>query len=554
MDVTIKGVTGKVLANVLASLSLYLQKDDPLLNESLIFRLNSKAREEIRIAIEPFGYYHPKIYSLLYTVKDKWKAVYEIKLGSPVYVEKVDIKITGEGKNDKLLLSWLKSFPLKKGDILSHISYEKAKNELLSIAEENGYFKGKLIRREIIVNKKKYISSIYLQFDTGPRYLLGNVSFKQNYFKNEYLKRFVSFKYGDPYVLDKLIQLQRALYDSEHFRKVDVIPRIDSPDRLYVPIEINLSLRESTKYMIGLGYGTDTGPRAGFGIKNRQINSFGHQTGADVEISQIGAKFSSRYDIPLKIPQTDRLSFTFDFSKQNVQPNKRTTFAPAVSITQKISNWRHTFSLSYQDEKFEVGTETGRANLLIPKTSWQRIFADNLINPKNGWSITLETQAALNELASDTNFFQFHMLSKYVKSLWTGSRILARAETGITFISDFSDLPASFRFFTGGDTSVRGYSYNSLGEKNPQGEVIGGKNLLVTSIEYEQIIIEPVALALFYDAGNAFSDFSNINMQKGAGMGIRVKLPFGNISLDIASALNTPNFPLRIHLRIGADL
>ncbi|WP_054695204.1 BamA/TamA family outer membrane protein [Geotalea toluenoxydans] len=79
-----------------------------------------------------------------------------------------------------------------------------------------------------------------------------------------------------------------------------------------------------------------------------------------------------------------------------------------------------------------------------------------------------------------------------------------RAKVGLTLLNDpMADLPASLRFFAGGDQSVRGYSYKSLGPRDATGEVVGGRHLLVGSIELERALFKDWGLSVFYDIGNA---------------------------------------------------
>ena len=109
------------------------------------------------------------------------------------------------------------------------------------------------------------------------------------------------------------------------------------------------------------------------------------------------------------------------------------------------------------------------------------------------------------------------------------------------------------RFFAGGAQSVRGYSYRSLGPVDESGKVVGGRNLLVGSIEFEHSFTSQWGVAVFYDAGNAIDDF-NDELAKGTGFGFRWKSPVGPIRLDFASALSLDGNPWRIHVNIGPDI
>jgi translocation and assembly module TamA len=111
------------------------------------------------------------------------------------------------------------------------------------------------------------------------------------------------------------------------------------------------------------------------------------------------------------------------------------------------------------------------------------------------------------------------------------------------------------RFFAGGDTSVRGYAYKSLGPTDPFGNVVGGENLLVGSIELDQLIADNWALAAFIDSGNAYDELKEFDTATGVGVGIRWFSPLGPIRFDVAVPLEqgAPD-DYRIHITLGPDL
>jgi translocation and assembly module TamA len=133
--------------------------------------------------------------------------------------------------------------------------------------------------------------------------------------------------------------------------------------------------------------------------------------------------------------------------------------------------------------------------------------------------------------------------------------LFTRLATGFTLLNPpLRNMPVSLRFFAGGDRSVRGYAYQSLGPKNESGKVTGGKNLLVGSIEIERHIYKDWGIAVFYDAGNAFNSLSNITLFQGAGIGLRYYSPVGALKLDLARQIDVDNPRFRIHFSVGVQL
>jgi len=196
---------------------------------------------------------------------------------------------------------------------------------------------------------------------------------------------------------------------------------------------------------------------------------------------------------------------------------------------------------------------SGLSRLLIPGVSWTRIDADSRIYTTRGSRLALSLQGAARGVLSNTSFAQADLQAKVIRSFGTGNRLIVRGEAGATYVSDFSRLPVSLRFFAGGDNSVRGYAYRSLGPTDASGAVIGGRYLLVGSVEYDRRIVGNWGAAVFYDAGNAFNS-RPASLKRGAGVGLRWRSPVGMVRIDLASALSEPGHPLRLHISIGPDL
>ena len=95
--------------------------------------------------------------------------------------------------------------------------------------------------------------------------------------------------------------------------------------------------------------------------------------------------------------------------------------------------------------------------------------------------------------------------------------LVSRADVGWSDIDEFSVLPVSLRFFAGGDTSIRGYGYNTLGPENDNGDVVGGSHLLVGSVELQYKLTQAWDVAAFTDAGNAYNK-NDLKVKQGAGI------------------------------------
>ena len=185
---------------------------------------------------------------------------------------------------------------------------------------------------------------------------------------------------------------------------------------------------------------------------------------------------------------------------------------------------------------------------------WTRTTADDELYPTRGAKYAVEVRGAAETLISDTSFIRATVAAHWIRALPIRSRIHLRAAFGGTWVDDFFELPPSERFFTGGDTTIRGYEFEELGPEDDAGEVIGGTYLGIMSFEYEQAVTQNWSGAAFIDAGNAFGGKgSSTGIRLGIGLGIRWRSPVGPIRADLAHPIDG-NQTIRFHLRIGPDL
>jgi translocation and assembly module TamA len=565
VDVQIDGVKGELLDNVRAVLSIEQKKNDPNLLCRHIRRLHKQAPDEIKRALQPFGYYDVNVTpDLNPTAKRKvWKAHYKIELGKPLKI-KAEIKISGDAEQDEVFKKQLEDFPVKDDEQLNHPNYETAKRILRNLAEERGYFDAEFTKNEIRIDEQAYTANVLLFFDSKRRYRFGDIIFKQDEdkFDNSFLQRFSSFEPGDYYTSSALLAFKKALINSQYFERADIdMARTSSTEDLRLPVKVNLVPRKPNKYSASIGYGTDTGVRGSLGWERRYITRSGHRFSAKAEWAERRKSATGRYYFPWGKQIDDFLAITAGYKDETTDTSESETLLLGISQNHKPTRFgtklTEIIGIEYRDEKYKIGSDTGHSKLLMPYISWSYLKRDNPIYTRRGHKIQLDMRGALSGVGSNTSFWQAHLNSIFIHSVLTDGRVIARGEVGYSEISllngDFHDLPPSIRFFAGGDRSVRGYDYEALGPTNEEGEVIGGKHLLVGSLEYEQKILEKWSLAAFFDVGNAFNGFSE-PLKQGAGVGARWHSPVGLIRVDVATALSENSYPIRLHIRVGPDL
>ncbi len=553
--ITLEGVDGELRNNIRSWLSLDKEPCDApdwRMQASL-----AKADEEIRQALQALGYYQPVINQTFEAGKKDgcWSATFDIQPGNRVILRNIDVNIAGEAGSDDSFQKLTNKTDLKTGQPLRHDHYESLKVSITNLAAERGYFDSQFTLHELSVNPADGYADIALHFDSGPRFHFGETYLQQDIIDDALLRRYLVYQEGKPYARSALTETSRALSSSGYFGQVLVQPLIDEAHDRKVPVRVTLTPAKRHRYTASIGYATDTGPRLGLGYKNRRLNHSGHQLSSDASVSKVISKVTFGYTIPLEKPVTDKLRFEAGYKHEDNDSYRANTTAISATRTHKLKNqWLEEQKLGFGKESYKIsGEENNSSFLLMPGIGWSRAFADNLLYPRNGMRLNFKTRGSLKEVVSDVSFLQLIGSAKGILGLPWRSRVISRVDGGVTFMNKFEELPPSVRFFAGGDNSVRGYAYKSLGPENNSGDVEGGKNLLVGSVEVEHMVAEKWGLSAFVDSGNAFDEL-HLDAKTGIGLGIRWRSPVGPIRLDIAHPLNKDDDLFRVHFVMGPEL
>lgn len=526
------GIKGPLLTNVQARFKSEMPAPTDL-TEKQAYEWYQQSKEEIRSALEPYGYFRPVIHTLLKTQGKNWRITYQINPGPVLAITHLKIDIIGAGKNDSALNEFIDQFPLKVGQPLETSTYDQAKQQFFNIALAQGYLDAQLITHIIKIDRRHYTSHITLLLKTGPRYYFGTITFNQNDFNEDLLRGYLRFYTGEAYSSKRLLASQDALNESGYFQEIqtNAVPNLISQQ---VPVQFNLVPRPAQQYSAGVGYGTDTGARALLGWEWRRVTRSGHRMAAFIQASQLQNSLQTVYRIPGPNPRINEYQISASASKDNLPLVNSFTKQVGVAYVVNKKHWQQTLFLNYALEnfKFDSDAQSRFTRTLTPGISITATHADNNIYAHNGHRIGIRLQGALHPIMADTTFLQIEAQGKYIRSFGEDNenRIITRGDIGFSAVSDLANFPATLRFYAGGTQSMRGYNYDALGP---------GRNIIVGSVEYQRRIVGNWNAAVFYDLGNAFDNVP-MSLKRGMGVGIVWASPLGPMALTVSRALDQP--------------
>jgi translocation and assembly module TamA len=291
----------------------------------------------------------------------------------------------------------------------------------------------------------------------------------------------------------------------------------------------------------------------------------------------------TRYNVPIGDPAVEKLTLAGSVEQRQLADVTTHTLSVGPSITEVTGSWQHVWLLSAMRTTSDLplgaevrpGAHTDR--LLVPEVDLASVPKGYLGEALFEHPFFAELRGSHGSLGSDSNFIQLHVQAERVFRLGRKWHLLLRDEVGASLVSGFSQLPTVFRFFAGGDNSVRGYAYNDLSPteavctqdqvtkqflRNPDGSCqridqyikVGGKDVITGTVEVIRDLPNNLGIAAFFDYGNAFNSFAQLahkcspaaaqqqgcnSLQYSVGVGLRVRLPVLTLGVDIAEPLTS---------------
>ncbi len=529
-----------------------------VLNRGLLDIFMRRAPEKVVSALEPLGYYHAQAAVSLETPQENGEVLkVQVVRGEPVRVSAVDISLKGVGEKEKILKGLIAAFPLKVGDVLHQGKYELGRDALRSKALDLGYLGAKFTTRAVRVYRGEFKGEIELALETGDQFRYGEVTFEgAPMYPKAYLERFLDFMPGELCSHTKTYQTQLNLINSDRFASATIETNIEEARNYFAPVKIKLEPSPPKRFRPGVGYATDTGARVS--LRYKDLNAFqrGHEFNTDLSISERRQDLSAIYSFPgrghvdnrtlLKSGLQQELLDAYDSRLFTLEAEQARSFGYGIVGSGYVQ---------FRQEDYSEAGQEGKSSLIMPGLRFTIRRVDDIIRPTRGFRNYLELRGSTDGLGAETNFFQVLVNGDILYPLTPRLSLLPRFQVGYTWERDpITELPPTLRFYAGGDRSVRGYTYQSLGPKDAAGNVTGGKNLLVGSLELEYAITKNWAVAAFYDVGNAFNSWDSLNLAQGAGIGIRYYTIAGPIRVDVARQINVDDPKIQLHVSLGFAL
>jgi outer membrane protein insertion porin family len=268
---------------------------------------------------------------------------------------------------------------------------------------------------------------------------------------------------------------------------------------------------------------------------------------------------------------------SFDFNRRGARAELARRFTATLSGSARYSLDRtEVFNETYAEEdQLLIDRLFPQVRLSTVSSSLIRDTRDDALGPTRGSLIGWDTEVAGRAIGSEVGFVKSFVQGYVFRRLpgrrsvvlATGARVGLAAgfarevprvdedgnpvlgPDGEPVVDVIDDLPASERFFAGGDTTVRGFGLDQLGTPatlDDNGFPKGGNAVLVLNAELRVPIWGDLGAVAFLDGGNVFArvdDFDVGAIRGAAGFGLRYRSPIGPLRLDLGFKLDRQTLP-----------
>jgi translocation and assembly module TamA len=541
------------LANLLREgLNLVRWQKDPQMTPEQLRRLVDEALLEAREAAATEGYFSARVEARIDDSLQPWVVVLRVEPGERTSVGDVDIRFSGPAVDDpeaRALLDRVRaSWRLPKGQPFRQADWESAKREAARELASWRYAAARVAQSRAAIEPQAKSASLSVEIASGPPFRFGEVHVSGvKRYSDMLVQNMSTLRPGEVYTRDKLVAYQRRLLESGYFASVQA--EIEARPELADAAPVRVAVIEASKHHVetGIGYSTDAGPRLELRYSNQDVLDRAWRFRSGLRLDQKIKNLQLDLDSPPQ-PGGRWNSFFGRARETNIQNESTRELAAGIS-----HNWgpeRTPTALivsGHLEEQRVQGSVTDNRQALY--FGHRRTFrrTDDLLSPRSGYLGSIELGGAPPPLASRQFLRGVGSASVFIPVGRNGN-VLLRGQAGLVEAASREGIPTTFLFRTGGDQTVRGYAFESLGVK--QGDaIVGGRRLAWGSAEYIHWMGESWGLAVFADAGNAWDSGIKFNPARGYGSGVRFRTPIGPIRADIAYGERTQQF--RLHFSVG---
>ena len=559
-------------------------RHQPDLQRRELTRLLGATDANVRELIGTLGYFSPTVTVELTDTPEEEaprKVVVKVDPGPPTIIEKSEVRFASINASDELGTSQRlhieETWPLQAGEQFSQSAWSSAKSGGLKELQKRRYPLARIDSSLADVDADTNQAQVSVSYAPGPAYTFGPLQIDgAERYDPVRTARIARLPEGQEYDLQSMLDAQQRLVSSGYYDSV-FLSLADSPQQAATEAErdeqrknqgaaitspVIAKVREAKlqKWVFGVGLSTDTGPRLSIDHTYNKVPGLNWRAVSKLQLDRKNPLISTQL---VGLPGEDLWRWFASGKLERAPAGDFYTNSAQMRFGRSKAEDRieRNMYLQYDYAKTQGAGAPPGASSLLANYGWTARYFDNNLLPTSGFGLALEAGAGTTLTPQRSPFGR--LTGRWLSLIPLGerdeetrrhSRLQLKAGIGAVMAKKDVDLPTTIMFLTGGDNTVRGYGYQSIGARTDNGRVIAGRYLAMGSVEWQRPITikgntQDFEHAVFIDAGTVGDDINRLYTRVGFGTGIRWKSPVGPIQADLAWGAQEQQ--LRLHLRLG---
>lgn len=542
------------------------------LDATELARLLQAAERNTRDLLATRGYFAPTVTLTTVDTPQSPTAPVEVVLtvdpGEPTRISEVHIAFSGPLADDPdgaaLRESIRADWQLHTGDTFTQDGWDDAKTQALRSLTSQRFPTGEIQNSLADIDPDTHQARLEVTLASGPAFRFGAMEVRGlERYDADLVRNLAQLPSGYNYTQAQLLLAQQRLADSGYFDSV-FLTLDTTGDPAAAPVVAQVREAKLQKLVLGVGFSTDGGPRVSAEHTHHQLPWIGwrgvSKLSLDHKTQTLGTEITSQPD-----ERSWRWATSAQLEREDLSGTVTNSQRLRAGRTQINDHIDRNIYLQYDQTKTTSTSEPeNTASSISANYAWTQRNFDDIRTPTLGYGVAVELGQGLT-LGSDrqpftrvlTRWLGYYPLSRLLPvdgpSMRLG-RLAMRAEAGAVVAKASANVPSTQEFLTGGDTTVRGYSYHSIGIVAADGTVSAGRYMGSGSLEWQRPIVyngrtTDWESAVFADAGAVANTVGSLETKVGVGAGVRWRSPVGPLQIDLAYGLATHK--LRLHLSVG---
>ncbi|HEX4929028.1 MAG TPA: autotransporter assembly complex family protein [Burkholderiales bacterium] len=541
------------LAKLLERLSLMRWRSDPDMTADRLRRLVDEAAFEAKEALATEGYFSAQVRTSIDEAAEPWVVHVRVEPGARTRVADVEIGFSGPAKTDgearALLARVRQNWALRRGEPFRQEQWQSAKRDAVRELAGWRYASAHVASSEARIDPKEAQAHLRVEIESGPPFRFGPIDVTgARRYPEALAANLAPFRPGDVYDRDRLLLYQQRLLESGYFASVQAEIEANPALAEAAPLHVGVLEGNSQRIEGGLSYNTDVGPRVEARYGNMDIFDSAWRFRSALRLDRKIKDLRLDFDSPPR-PGAKWENYFAQAKEQDIQGELTRQLSVGVAHNLSFGPTPAALLLSATSEDQRIGDQVADTRYAVYFGGRRQLRrTDALVLPRRGYVGSVEVGGAPQFLSSRA-FLRGIAAATLFLPVGRVDDLVLRGQAGAVLSNALEGIPSNFLFRTGGDQTVRGYAFESLGvEQN--GAIVGGRRLLVGSIEFVHWMSDVWGLAAFADAGDAWdAGLRPDKLAHGYGVGARFRTPIGPVRADIAYGERNSEF--RLHFSVG---